>query len=150
MMLALVVFLFACGQNSNKDIASGQPENHPIKYTLKPADKDSMCIKDIERAKRDISKGKTVFCYPYGFGSHDLRQEKQLRELCIIKGLVFEYELFSDVIYDGQTQGCYGAYMDNAIASKFGTNFKQDLLKQADSILLATNDHKYPEEMTLK
>jgi len=124
----------------NKEIQSDQPENQLVKYIQKPADKDSMCIKDIEKAKEDVSNGKIVFCYPMGFGSHDLRQERQLRELCIKNNLVFEYELFSDVIYDGQTQGCYGAYMDKTIASKFGIDFKQKLLKQADSILLAKND----------
>ena len=143
--IILTIFLFACGQKNPKDkevsiIQSNKPENQLSNYIQKPADTDSMCIKDIEKAKKDVSNGKIVFCFPMGFGSHDLRQEKQLRELCLKNNLIFKYELFSDVIYDGQTQGCYGAYMDKTISSKFGSNFKQNLLKQADSILLATND----------
>jgi hypothetical protein len=141
----LTIFLFACGQKNPKDkeaqIASiDRPENQLEKYIQKPVNTDSMCIKDIERAKNDISKGRIVFCYPMGFGSHNLRQEKQLRELCKRYRLIFNYEVFSDFIIEGQTQGCYGAYMDKIIASKFGADFKQDLLEKADSILLAAND----------
>ena len=144
-ILILTVYLFACGQKNptDKDVSifsPDRPENQLEKYIQKPTTTDSMCIKDIEKAKNDILKGRIVFCYPFGFGTFELRQEKQLRELCKRNGLIFEYELFSDVIIEGQTQGCYGAYMDNVIARKFGTDFKQNLLEQADSILLATND----------
>lgn len=141
----MTICLFACGQKNPKEkdasiISIDRPENQLEKYIQKPATTDSMCIKDIEKAKNDITKGKVVFCHPMGFGSHNLRQENQLRELCKRHGLIFDYELFSDVIIEGQTQGCYGAYMDKIIAGKFGASFKQNLLEQADSILLEAND----------
>src|ERR1700751_4065183 len=144
-MLLMTLFLFACGQNKNQDkqvsfIQPDNPENRLAKYIEKPSDKDSMCIKEIERAKRDISKGRIVFCMPMGFGSFQLRQEEQIQQLCKKNNLVFEYETFSDVIISGQTQGCYGAYMDKVIQDKFGVGFKEKLLNKADGILLASND----------
>lgn len=141
----MTIFLFACGEKKAKDkdvpkVQQNQSETPLVDYIKKPKDQDSTCVQDIEKAKADVAKGKIVFCYPMGFGSHDLRQEKQLRELCKKHKLIFDYELFSDVIYEGQTQGCYGAYMDKIIANKFGVHFKQKLLKQADNMLLEAND----------
>ncbi len=115
-------------------------EYNLLKYIQKPKSDDSLCIDDIQKAKKDISKGKLVFCYPMGFGTHQFRSEKQLIQLCKKYNIVFDYEMHSDVITEGQTQGCYGAYMDKKIAEKFGHNFKKQLLNQADSILLASND----------
>jgi len=129
-----IIFILGCGQQSNID------ENSISKYRLHPANSDSMCIKELNRAKADVKKGKIVFCMPMGFGSFQLRHEEQLKQLCNKHNIVFDYELFSDVIITGQTQGCYGAYMDKVIADKFGNNFKKNLLEQADSILLASND----------
>lgn len=127
----MTIFILSCGHKSSSD---------KFQYILNPNDTDSLCIKDIQRAKSNVEKGKIVFCQPMGFGTHRLRSEKQLRELCEKYNLIFDYELFSDVYYDGQTQGCYGIYMDKVIADKFGNNFKKKLLAQADSILLASND----------
>lgn len=144
-LLVLTIVLFACGEKNPKDkevqnFQQDYSEASLVDYIKNIDDQDSTCYQDIEKAKTDVTNGKIVFCIPTGFGSHDLRQEKQLRELCKKHGLIFDYELFSDVIFEGQTQGCYGAYMDNIIAHKFGVHFKQKLLKQADKMLLEAND----------
>jgi hypothetical protein len=144
-ILILTFILFACGQNQPNDKATeivtiDRLENQLEKYISKPAETDSMCLKDIAKAKSDIAKGKLVFSTPMGFGTHHLRQEKQLRELCKNYNLVFDYEMFGCVVYEGQTEGCYGAYMTKAIEDKYGKGFKEILLAKADSILLAKND----------
>jgi len=143
-LFLIMTLLIACGQNNRKNLSSEMSrenfENKRLEYINHPSENDSMCIKDIEKAKRDISKGKIVFCVPMGFGTFHLRQEAQLRQLCNKYNIVFDYELFSDVIITGQTQGCYGAYMDKMITDKFGLDFKQKLLAKADSILIASND----------
>lgn len=143
--LILTFLLFACGQKNPEDkkaevVLIDRPENRLEKYIQKPATTDSMCIKDIAKAKNDIANGKIVFGTPMGFGTHRLRQEKQLRELCKTYNLVFDYEMFGCVVYEGQTEGCYGAYMDKAIEDKYGKGFKEILLNRADSILLSNND----------
>lgn len=142
--LFMTSLLFACGQENREEkaasIPSDESETTLSAYIQQIDDQDSTCMKDIALAKQDVSKGKIVFCSPAGFLFYNLRQEEQLRELCRKNKLVFQYELFSDVIYEGQTQGCYGAYMDQVIAAKFGSGFKERLLAQADSMLLASND----------
>lgn len=141
----MTIFLFACGQKNPKDkdvsiVSLDRPENQLEKYIQKPANTDSMCIEDIERAKNDVLKGRIVFCMPMGLGTFQLRQEEQIRQLCTKNNIVFNYEMFSDVIISGQTQGCYCAYMDKVIEDKFGKGFKEKMLQKADSILLASND----------
>jgi hypothetical protein len=80
---------------------------------------------------------------PMSLGTFEFRQEKQLRELCNSTSLLFDYELFSCVGVSGQTSGCYGLYMDKIIAQKFGKNFKENLLKSADSIYIASHPTVY-------
>jgi len=144
-ILILTFLLFACGQKNPEDktteiVSIDRPENQLEKYIQKPATTDSMCLKDIVKAKNDITNGKLVFSIPMGFGTHQLRQEKQLKELCKTYDLVFDYEMFGCVVYEGQTDGCYGAYMDKVLEDKHGKGFKEILLAKADSILLSNND----------
>lgn len=109
-------------------------------YVKHPYETDSLCMDDIKLAETDIAKGHIFFCHPYGFGSIDLPQEKYLETLCINNNMRFKKELISDVIFNNQTQGCYGAVMDNYIAINYDKDFKERLFHQADSILLAHND----------
>jgi hypothetical protein len=99
-----------------------------------------MCRDDIKQAEIDIANGRIYFCHPFGFGSHELPQESYLNELCLTHSLRFKEELISCVVFNEQTQGCYGAVMDNFIALKFGKDFKERLYQQADSVLLAKSD----------
>lgn len=117
----------------------------PLKFYLNtyvehPDETDSLCMDDIKLAETDIAKGHIFFCHPYGFGSIDLPQEKYLETLCIQNNMRFKKEIISDVMFNNQTQGCYGAVMDNYIALNYGKDFKERLFHQADSILLAHND----------
>jgi hypothetical protein len=117
----------------------------PLKFKLNtyvehPDETDSLCMDDIKLAESDIAKGHIFFCHPYGFGSFDLPQEKYLETLCINNNMRFKKELISDVIFNAQTQGCYGAVMDNYIVLNYDKDFKERLFHQADSILLAHND----------
>ena len=130
LILVSVLVFTAC----NRQVSSIE------KYIENPRKSDSLCIEDIERAKKMVENGEIIFCYPMYFGSSELRQEKQLRLLCEQYKLIFDYELFGCVVIERQTQGCFGAYMDKVIVDKFGADFKQKLLAQADSIMIAVND----------
>ena len=123
MYFLIVILVLSCHQNSSI--------NH------KRA--DSTCIADVERAKKDVSKGRIVVTSPISVGGGTLRYEKELKKLCTKYNLVFDYESFSDVISEGQTQGCYGKYMDKIISEKFGTGFKDNLLSRADSTFRANS-----------
>jgi hypothetical protein len=98
---------------------------------------DSTCIADVGRAKKDVSNGKIVITSSLSSKGGMLRYEKELNELCVQYNLQFDYENFANVTQNGQTQGCYGTYMDKVIEAKFGTGFKSALLSKADSIYVA-------------
>lgn len=131
-IITIVAFI-ACSQNK-KTKEHGLPER--IQYVSNPRSSDTLCISEIERAKKDIANGKIVFTQKFGFGSQDFRYEKQLKELCKKHGLGFGIDLISCVSIEGETQGCYSDYMDKIIIEKFGIGFKEKMHKEADSIFL--------------
>ena len=135
-VLILIPFI-SYGQQTSNDY-----ESRLMRYILNPEESDSLCIKEISRAKSFVERGEIVFCilYPHLSSPLTKRHEKYIRELCKKNNLFFDYEHVSDIIYEGQTQCCFSAYMDKIIADKFGANFKNRLLAQADSMLLAAND----------
>jgi hypothetical protein len=108
-----------------------------IQYVNNPNPNDSLCISEIKRAQEDIERGKIVFTQSAGFLFGDIRYETELRELCAQNGLVFDFDLIGCVVFEGQTQGCYGDYMDKVIIDKYGINFKETLRKKADSLFLS-------------
>jgi len=128
--IIIVMFFIGCRQQSYT----------LERYIQNPPKSDTTCISDINRAKNMVENGKIIFCYPTGFGSFALRQEKYLMQLCEQYNLTFKYELFSCIELSGQRTGCFGAYMDKVISDKFGSNFKQYLLSQADNMMIAAND----------
>ncbi len=130
----MVALLSACSQNK-----SGNRTDEQIAHTAyvnHPNPTDSFCISDINRAKKDIEGGKIVFTQSMGLGSGHIRYEDELRKLCEQHSIVFDFDLISCLVFEGQTQGCYGQYMDETIKQKFGPNFKTTLHLQADSMFL--------------
>jgi len=132
----IFISLVACSQlrQTKKITNSGLPER--ISYVSNPDHNDKLCISEIKRAKIDIEKGKIVFCQRVGFLFGGIRYESELKKLCKQNSLVFGFDMISDVVFEGQTQGCYGNYMDKVIIEKYGLNFKENLHKTADSLYL--------------
>lgn len=141
--VTISVTFFSCGQNSQKEkmVHSKKESFRKLEYYIdNPAETDSMCLKSIAAAKADIANGKLVFFISFDEGKYQMRQEKQLMELCKFYHLELDYELTGCVIYEGQTQGCYGAYMGKIIEQKYGKGFIKMLFKKADSLLVESND----------
>ncbi len=135
-LFILSIISYSCGQSEQTNTVEVDYEQWRQNYIKKPKSKDTLCISDINRAKKDIANGKIVFTQEYGFMYGDIRYENELRKLCNDVGLVFDFDLISDVVFEGQTQGCYGAYMSRIIADKYGSDFKEKLHHKADSLFL--------------
>ena len=118
-------------------ISDPQEYSEMIDYVNNLDQGDTSCLADIKRAKEDLAKGKVVFTQTMGFLFGHIRFENELQELCRKNGLYYGVEMISDIEIDGQTQGCYGAYMDKIIIEKFGAGFKEKLRAKADSLFLA-------------
>ncbi len=131
-----LISIISCSQDKTSKNLKNQQLSDRIKYVNKPNDKDTLCISEINRAKKDIAEGKIVFTQSFAFGSSELRYENELKQICKEYGLEFGLDLISCTVIEGQTQGCYGDYMDKIIIEKFGINFKERLHKKADSLFL--------------
>lgn len=118
------------GQNQTNE----QKLPDEIIYVSNPNRGDDLCISEIERAKKDIANGKIVFTQQVGFLYGYIRYESELKQICKENGLEFDIELISDVQFDGETQGCYGYYMDKVIIEKYGLGFKEKIHLEADSL----------------
>ncbi|MBL4604933.1 MAG: hypothetical protein JKY02_04515, partial [Flavobacteriaceae bacterium] len=122
-------------KNKNKSSLENKI-SEPINYVINPSENDSLCKSDISKAKADIKNGKLVYVKTFGFGSSVKRYEYDLKKLCEEKGIEYDIDLIGCVVMEGQTQGCYGAYMDKTLIDKFGFDFKGNLNRKADSLFL--------------
>lgn len=154
-IIILIIFLNSCIENKRKiDSANNTSEFEeefvedkfekfdPIAYVSSPAKTDKLCLSAIEKAKADIKKGGIVFTQAAGFGFGHNRYEAELKELCKQKGLKYDIDLIGCVVFEGQTQGCYGAYMDKILSEKYGADFKKEMHQKADSLFLVNAVNK--------
>ena len=136
LILLTFISLGACSQVNQKSSMSEREIPERIQYVMHPKAGDTICNSEIERAKKDLERGKIVFTQKAGFLFGEIRYESELKELCKQYGLVFEFDLMGCMAFEGQTDGCYGDYMDKVIIDKYGIGFKETLHKKADSLFL--------------
>ncbi|MFK8044138.1 MAG: hypothetical protein AB8B72_01485 [Crocinitomicaceae bacterium] len=134
--ILLFVLVSGCAEKSQKKIGKVQ-ELSELSFYVDDLDPiDTLCISEVERAKKDLKKGKTVFSHRAGLGFGNIRYEDELRALCRQIGLEFEIEPVGCVIYEGQTQGCYGEYMNKILLEKNGADFKDKIYEMADDLFI--------------
>ena len=120
-------------------IACTGPDSYPEdihRYVESPAPGDWECKDEIARAKADIKKGKLVFMHEVGFLYGFIRHEDEVRQLCKEMGIGFEIDARSCIIFEGQTEGCYAAIMDNELTKRYGLEFREEIYQKADSLYL--------------
>ena len=126
-LLILSLFLYSCG-GSNKS----QFDNIPAS--------DTTCIKEVQSAKKDFAQGKLVYCHYAGSLLYvSLRSENEMIELLNKYNISYKNEITSDLVYEGQTQGCYCEFMREKITKKHGQNFIDSLLNVSDSLFVSKN-----------
>lgn len=136
-ILFLILFsTFACGNQNTANKKVGQKLPEMVAYVNNPRPNDSLCMADIERAKKDIQQGGLVFTINSLLPSREKRFEEELKDYCQKLGLHFTYTSEHCVVIPNNTSWCYEAYMDKVIYEKFGANFKRELLRKADSLFL--------------
>ena len=98
---------------------------------------DTTCLKELKIAKKDRKTGKLIYCnytqWPL------LRCVKEMTLLLEKYNIQLVNEFASDVIIDGQTDGCYCDYMKEQIDNKYGKKFIDSLLYVADSVYISKN-----------
>lgn len=134
-ILILLTIFISCVEDKKQPIAEIEDSNleneyvefDPIKYVSNPEKTDTLCISEINRTKDEIKTNGIAFTQEAGFLYGHNRYEKELEELCKKYGLNYEIDLIGCVVFEGQTQGCYGAYMDKVLADKYGLDFKKQM-----------------------
>ena len=125
-ILFLIIFIASCRQ----------PDKKVSRFDNIPKS-DTTCLKELEKAKKDFNKGKLIYCNYTQFPR--LRCEKEMAQLLEKYNIPFENEYASDVIIEGQTDGCYCDYMQEQIETLHGKKFIDSLLYIADSIFISKN-----------
>ena len=101
---------------------------------------DTTCLKAVKEAKTDVQKGKLTFCHFAGSLLYTpLRSGDEMDSLLKTFGIDYKEEITSDVIFEGQTQGCYCDFMKEQIDNKFGKTFIDSLLNVSDSLYVQNN-----------
>jgi hypothetical protein len=141
LLLILTIGLEAMAQSSLLE-SFAQADTFKIaerfSYLKKVRPTDTLCLRDIEKATRQMAGDTLTFVVAIGFGSN-LRYESELVKICEENNLKYELELGGCVIWEGQTQGCYKDYLDYKLFEKYGKNFKVDLHKKANDLYLANH-----------
>jgi hypothetical protein len=101
---------------------------------------DTTCLKEVKKAKTDVQKGKLTFCHFAGSLLYNpLRSGAEMDSLLKTFGIDYKEEITSDVIFEGQTQGCYCDFMKEQIDNKFGKTFIDSLVNVSDSLYVQNN-----------
>lgn len=111
----------------------------PLDYTkyLKNVPKtDSLCNREIDRAKDDLSKYDGIYVQTICFGCDFKPYEEEIKEVLKKKKFKLGIQDIGCVIYEGQTQGCYLAYIDLKMKEKYGENYKSEIENEAVKILI--------------
>lgn len=141
--LVILFFAISCKKNSNKKVDVKKTETRTIvfnnsnpKYLLNPPKSDTLCINDIERAKRDINKYQKLFIETICFGCRSKPFETEIEEVLKKRKIKKVIEDIGCVGYEGQTQGCYSGFISLKMKEEYGENYFSEIEKEAESIFI--------------
>lgn len=101
---------------------------------------DTTCLKQVKKARADVQTGKLIFCHFAGSMLYDpLRSGDEMDSLLDRFWIDYKEETTSDVIFEGQKQGCYCDFMKEQIDNNFGKTFIDSLLDLSDSLYVQNN-----------
>lgn len=110
--------------------------NNDPKYLSDPPESDTLCINDIERAKRDIKKHRKLFITTICFGCDSKPFETEIEDVLQRRKIKQVIEDIGCVAYEGQTQGCYSGYVTLKMKEQYGDNYFSEIEKEAESIFI--------------
>lgn len=108
------------------------PKGLDQEYLTNPPKSDTMCVNDIERAKRDIKKYSKLYVKTICFGCDNKPFETELEEVLKAKKIKIVNEDIGCVVYEGQTQGCYRGTIDFEMKKIYGQDYFIELEKEAE------------------
>lgn len=148
--LILILFLFYnCSKKDTiqdvkkiNEVITFTPSENIDTYIKHPNKEDSLCNRDIARAKRDLNKYPKIYVQIFGEISCCKIYNEELEKLAIKKGYTLIHEEISDVLHPKQRQGCYSAYVKSIMQQRLGENYLKKLESEADSLLIENIKNK--------
>lgn len=142
-LLVILFFAISCKKSANNKVDVKKPETRTIvfnnsnpKYLLNPPKSDTLCINDIERAKKDINKYQKLFIETICFGCRSKPFETEIEEVLKKRKIKKVIEDIGCVGYEGQTQGCYSGFISLKMKEEYGENYFSEIEKEAESIFI--------------
>jgi hypothetical protein len=126
----------------NNEVITFTPSESIDTYIKHPNKEDTLCNKDIARAKRDLNIYSKIYVQIFGEMSCCKIYNKELEKLAIKKGYIILHEEISDVLHPKQMQGCYSAYVKSIMQQRLGENYLEKLETEADSLLIENIKNK--------
>lgn len=128
LVLLIILIFSSCRENKKKSFID---KVHP---------NDTICLNEIEKAKKDIKNEKLYHCESVGGLLYiGLRCEKELDSLLNLNKIGLKLTASSDVVDPNRTYDCYCQLMQEKINEKFGKTFIDSLLFKADSLYVLKN-----------
>ena len=139
-ILLFIIILKSCQSVDSKKTVTEEiipsPEEVLRDYVKKPKASDRFCKKDIVRAKEDLKKYGNIYVTTYCFGCESLPYEQEITEYATGKGFKVISYGFNCVIMNGQTQGCYKAFIDLKMEEIHGKDFRQKIEIAAEKLMI--------------
>ena len=146
-ILSFIIFLLilSCKKESNSETVNNSklPEVHKVpppldysKYILNPRKTDTLCLNEIEQAKNDLKEYPGVYVQTICFGCDFKPYEEEIKEVLKKRKFKLGIQDIGCVRYEGQTPGCYRAYIDLKMKEKYGENYKSEIETEAQNILI--------------
>lgn len=139
------LLVLSCKKESGKETVhnSKLPEVHKLpppldysKYILNPKKTDTLCLNEIEQAKNDLKEYPGVYVQTICFGCDFKPYEEEIKEVLKKRKFKIGIQDIGCVRYEGQTPGCYRAYIDLKMKDKYGENYKSEIETEAQNILI--------------
>jgi hypothetical protein len=146
-IFVVIVFFFAisCKDSSDKGIileSQIQTVRLPKKiildekYLVNRPKSDSLCIYAVESAKEDIKNNKGVYVQTICYGCGIKPYQAEIEEVLKNKKFKLGIEELGCVAYEGQTRGCYRAYVNLKMKEKFGANYASEIENEAEKLFI--------------
>ncbi|WP_129540973.1 hypothetical protein [Flavobacterium sp. 140616W15] len=127
-LLFLLITLMSCNSNKKKSVVD----------SVNP--KDTICIKELEDAKKDLKNNKIIYCNYTGAPTHfPLRAQKEMDSILKLYNIEFRNESSPCLVDEKVNYHCYCELMQEKIDEKFGEKFIDSLLFISDSLHILKN-----------
>ncbi|WP_144428974.1 hypothetical protein [Chryseobacterium sp. StRB126] len=135
--LFLLLFLLDCKDKVKPvDEQPPNPKEFLRSYVKNPNPNDRMCKDDIEQAEKDLEKYKNIYVTTSCFGCKTSPYADEIIEYAAKQKIEVINDIYSCVVMEGQTKGCYKAMIDLKMEEIHGKDFRHKIEHAAEQLMI--------------